>query len=172
MAAGGSLTPSSPASRNSRPLSEAFLIRRAVPEDFAQWLPLWDGYNEFYGRTGPTALPSYITASTWRRFFEVDEPMHALVAESEGELIGFAHYLFHRSTTSMTPTCYLRDLYTAQATRGAGVATALIGLVCDEARSAGSPDVYWQAHETNEVARKLYDKIAEPSGFVVYQKSV
>ena len=172
LAAGGSLTPSSPASRNSRPLSEAFLIRGAVPEDFDRWLPLWDGYNEFYGRTGPTALPSDITDTTWRRFFEVDEPMHALVAESQGQLVGFAHYLFHRSTTSIAPICYLRDLYTSQATRGRGVATALIDRVCDQARCAGSPNSYWQTHETNHLARKLYDKIAERSGFVVYQKSL
>ncbi len=172
MAAGGWLAPSSPAFRNSRPLSEAFLIRRAVPEDFARWLPLWDGYNEFYGRTGPTGLPSDITDTTWRRFFEVDEPMQAVVAESQGELIGFAHYLFHRSTTSIAPTCYLRDLYTSQAARDRGVATALIGQACDEARSAGAPNIYWQTHETNHVARKLYDKIAQRSGFIVYQKAL
>ena len=38
---------------------------------------------------------------TWRRFFDVLEPMHALVAEEGETLIGFAHYLFHRSTAQM-----------------------------------------------------------------------
>lgn len=149
-----------------------FLVREAVRADLDRWLLLWDGYNEFYGRAGPTALPAHITDTTWQRFFDADEPMHALVAESQGELVGIAHYIFHRSTTSVAPACYLRDLYTSQATRGRGVARALIDRVCDEARCGGSPNVYWQTHETNDVARKLYDKIAERSGFVVYQKSV
>jgi GNAT superfamily N-acetyltransferase len=153
-------------------MAEPILIRRGLPEDFDRWLPLWDGYNEFYGRTGPTALPRTITDTTWRRFFEADEPMHALIAELQGELVGFAHYLFHRSTTSVAPACYLRDLYTSAEMRGKGVATALIDRVRDEARCAGSPNIYWQTHETNQVARKLYDTIAERSGFIVYQKSV
>lgn len=149
-----------------------FLIRRAVPEDFERWLPLWDGYNDFYGRSGPTALARVVTDTSWRRFFEAGEPMHALVAEAEGELVGFAHYLFHLSTTSIAPVCYLRDLYTSAARRGGGVATALIGRVCAEARSEGSSSVYWQTHESNALARKLYDRIAECSGFIVYQTPV
>lgn len=147
-------------------------MREAVREDFDRWLPLWEGYNEFYGRTGPTALPTGITETTWRRFFDVDEPIQALVAESGGELVGFAHYLLHRSTTSVAPVCYLRDLYTSGAARGRGVATALINRVYDEARCAGSRSVYWQTHEANHVARKLYDRLATRSGFVVYQKSL
>ena len=159
-------------SSNSGTQAAVFRIRRAVPEDFARWQPLWDGYNAFYGRSGPAALPPEVTETTWRRFFEAGEPMHALVADAHGELLGFAHHLFHRSTTSIAPSCYLRDLYTSGASRGTGVATALIDRVCDEARSAGSPNVYWQTHENNHVARKLYDRVASPSGFIVYQKSL
>lgn len=44
--------------------------------------------------------------------------------------------------------------------------------VYEAAREAGSPRVYWQAHETNETAMALYDKVAEKSGFLVYRKSV
>ncbi|TIN53588.1 MAG: GNAT family N-acetyltransferase, partial [Mesorhizobium sp.] len=35
---------------------------------------------------------------------------------------------------------------------------------------AGSGRVYWLTHETNHTAMKLYDKVAEHSGFVVYRK--
>jgi GNAT superfamily N-acetyltransferase len=146
------------------------LIREAVPADFHQWLTLWDGYNIFYGRAGATALPSDVTDTTWARFFDPAEPMHALVAESSGEIIGLAHYLFHRSTTAIAATCYLQDLFTAPQARGRGVASALIKRVADEARHAGASRVYWQTHETNEAARKLYDRIAENSGFLVYRQ--
>ena len=146
------------------------LVRHVVKQDYEQWLPLWDGYNAFYGRSGATALAPEITQVTWSRFFDAYEPMHALVAESEGKLVGLTHYLFHRSMTSIAPLCYLSDLFTNEAARGKGVGRALIEAVYDKARAAGSPRVYWQTHETNRTARELYDKVAEMSGFIVYRK--
>lgn len=147
-------------------------IRVPRSDDYVQWLALWDAYNVFYGRAGPTALSAEITDETWHRFFDPDEPVHALVAEQDGQLIGLAHFLFHRSTTSIAPTCYLQDLFTSEAARGRGVATALIERVAEEAKTNGSQRVYWQTHETNARARSLYDRIAEPSGFIVYRKSL
>lgn len=146
------------------------LVRPVVREDYDQWLPLWDGYNAFYGRSGATALDPAITATTWARFFDADEPVHALVAEQDGVLVGLTHYLFHRSTTAIAPTCYLQDLFTSAAARGRGVGRALIEAVYARAQAAGSPRVYWQTHETNATAMRLYDQVAERSGFLVYGK--
>ncbi len=54
-------------------------IQPIARDDYEQWLTLWEGYNEFYGRSGPTALKAPITAATWERFFDAYEPVHALV---------------------------------------------------------------------------------------------
>jgi len=151
---------------------ETLDVRPILPSDHARWLPLWDGYNAFYGRSGPTALAPEITAATWGRFFDAYEPVHALVAEQDGALLGFTHYLLHRSTTSIAPSLYLQDLFTAAAARGKGVGRALIAAVYDRARAAGIPRVYWQTHETNHIAMRLYDQVAEKSGFVVYRHMI
>jgi GNAT superfamily N-acetyltransferase len=148
------------------------LVRQVTAHDYDQWLPLWHGYNAFYGRSGATALAPEITAMTWSRFFDAYEPVHALVAESDGELVGLTHYLFHRTTTVIQPLCYLNDLFTSEKARGKGVGRALIEAVYDKARLAGSPRVYWLTHETNTTARLLYDKVADLSGFIVYRKAV
>jgi GNAT superfamily N-acetyltransferase len=145
-------------------------IRFVTRSDYAQWLPLWDGYNAFYKRSGPTALAGEITAMTWARFFDGYEPVHALVADSGGQLLGLTHYLFHRSTTAIEPTCYLQDLFTSAAARGKGVGRALVTGVYEQAKRAGSSRVYWQTHETNLTAMQLYDQVADKSGFVVYRK--
>ena len=150
----------------------ALTIRFAVRTDFAQWLPLWEGYNKFYGRFGPTALPDEITRMTWARFFDAYEPMHAMVAEEEGQLVGLVHYLFHRSTISIAPNCYLQDLFTQESARGKGVGRMLINAVYEQAKLAGLTRVYWQTHQSNSPAMKLYDKVAEHSGFVVYRKNI
>ena len=150
----------------------SFAIRPVTRADFDAWLPLWDGYNKFYGRHGATALPAEITRTTWARFFDAYEPVHALVAERNGRLLGLVHYLFHRSTIMLGPICYLQDLYTDETARGGGVGQALIEAVYEQARMAGSPRVYWQTHETNFTAMKLYDRVAQRSGFIVYRQQV
>ena len=151
-------------------MSGELSVRFVVREDYEQWLPLWDGYNAFYGRSGATALAPEITRMTWARFFDAYEPVHGLVAESDGHLLGLTHYLFHRSTTAIEPVCYLQDLFTSNAARGRGIGRALINRVYEQARCAGSSRVYWQTHQTNLTAMQLYDKVAEHSGFIVYRQ--
>ena len=153
-------------------MSDDVTIRFVTRDDYAQWLPLWDGYNAFYERSGPTALAPEITAMTWQRFFNAYEPVHALVADAGGTLLGLTHYLFHRSTTAIAPTCYLQDLFTSEAARGKGVGRALINGVYAQAKLVGSPRVYWQTHETNHTAMQLYDKVADKPGFVIYRKII
>lgn len=151
-------------------IDPSFTIRPLRETDHAGWRPLWDGYNAFYGRSGDSALAPEISTTTWARFFDDAEPIHALVAEQDGRLIGLAHYLFHRSTTMIGPICYLQDLFTTADARGKGVGGALIAAVSGRAEAAGSPRLYWHTHETNKVARRLYDRVAERSGFLVYRK--
>jgi GNAT superfamily N-acetyltransferase len=145
-------------------------VRSVQKEDFQSWMPLWKGYNAFYGREGSTALPEDITQMTWSRFFDANEPVHALVAEREGKLFGLAHYLFHRSTIHIEPVCYMQDLFTDETARGLGVGRALIEEVYRRASAAGSTRLYWHTHETNTTAMTLYDKVADKSGFIVYRK--
>ncbi len=153
-------------------MPDPLIVRPVVETDFEQWKILWSGYNRFYGRADATALPDEITQMTWSRFFDAHEPVHALIAERDGRLVGLAHYLFHRSTIHIPPVCYLQDLFTQDASRGQGVGRALIEALYERARAAGAARVYWQTHETNRTAMHLYDKVAERSGFVVYRKSV
>ena len=83
------------------------IIRPARETDFERWLPLWQGYQEFYR----ARIPDEATRATWNRFFDEKEPVYCLVAERNGKLVGLAHYLFHRSTWLVEPSCYLNDLF-------------------------------------------------------------
>jgi GNAT superfamily N-acetyltransferase len=149
-------------------MSGKLIVRSAAPADFPQWAPLWEGYNLFYKRV----VPAEVTQMTWSRFFDAYEPVHAVVAEEDGRLLGLVHYLFHRNTAMIGPTCYLQDLFTHEDARSKGIGRALIEAVYERARAAGSPRVYWMTHETNLTAMKLYDKVAERSGFVQYRKPI
>jgi GNAT superfamily N-acetyltransferase len=151
-------------------VGSGFGVRFVTRADYAEWLPLWEGYNEFYKRFGATALPDAVTQVTWARFFDAYEPMHAMVATLDDRVVGLVHYLFHRSTITIEPTCYLQDLFTAEAARGRGVGRALIEAVYEQARLAGVVHVYWRTHASNATARQLYDSVAEESGSLIYKK--
>jgi GNAT superfamily N-acetyltransferase len=153
-------------------MSEPTLVRPIQRTDYAAWRPLWDGYNAFYGREGPTALPEEITQATWERFFDPREPVHAFVCVSEGTLAGLVHYLFHRSTTRLHDVCYLQDLFTSHQARGRGIGRSLIQAVYGAARAEGCSRVYWHTHSTNTAGRTLYDKVASHTGFIVYTQEL
>lgn len=148
------------------------VIRPLKQEDYAAWRPLWDGYNAFYGRHDLTALPEHITQVTWQRLLDPDEPVFGLVADAQGQLVGLAHYLFHRSMIRVEHVCYLSDLFTVPSLRGQGVGRSLIEAVCADARAAGSSRVYWQTHESNAAGRLLYDKVAGHQGYIVYSREL
>lgn len=144
------------------------LIRGVRETDYEQWLPLWQQYNEFYGRSGDTALPLEITKATWRKFFD-DDDVFCLVAEKDGQLCGIAHCIYHHVTTSTQKACYLNDLLTVKTLRGLGIGKALIAAVYARAQEDGASRVYWQTHESNVTARALYDQVAKHEGFIVYK---
>jgi GNAT superfamily N-acetyltransferase len=147
-------------------------VRAVTPQDHDAWKLLWDEYNAFYERTGPTALPDEVHDTTWRRFFDASEPVHCIVAERDGKLVGICHFLYHRSTSRLELLCYLQDLFTAPDYRGHGIGRALIDKVYVIAKGAGCKRVYWQTHTTNTPGRTLYDKVAKNFGFIVYAKDV
>ena len=52
-------------------------------------------------------------------------------------MIGFVHYLFHRSTARLGSVCYLQDMFTVEIARGRGVGRAMIEAVGVRARPEG-----------------------------------
>ncbi len=143
-------------------------IRPLVPDDRTDWDPLWQAYITFYA----AAVPRAVSDETWRRFHDPAVPLHILGAFDDGRLVGFATYLFHLSTWSVGPYCYLEDLFTDPAVRGRGAGRALIAGVADAARQAGAGRLYWLTQAMNATARALYDRVAVSSGFVHYQKDL
>lgn len=142
------------------------MIRPIDKEDFEQWLVLWEMYNSFYKRK--VALET--TQETWKRILDSNEPVFGFVFEKNNKIVGFVHYLFHRHTAMINNACYLQDLFTLESERGAGVGRSLIEQVSKAAKKMGIGHIYWLTHESNETARKLYDKTAKNTGFITYMK--
>lgn len=128
-----------------------------------RWEELWIQYQVFYG----VVLPAAVSESTWQRLH--NGRVHGLGArDSAGYLVGIAHFLYHEDTWSTTPTCYLQDLYVDPAVRGSGCGRKLIEAVAAASQKTGANSPYWLTHQSNAVARQLYDRLGQNQGFIHY----
>ena len=140
-------------------------IAPLVPADHDEWIPLWQGYLRFY----ESELPAEVTASSFARLVERDGMYAAIARDDVGRAVGFVHWTTHASTWNPAGYCYLEDLFVATDVRGGGVGQALIEHVREWAVASGRGKVYWLTQETNAVARSLYDRVAQSTGFVHYE---
>ena len=138
-------------------------VSRLGERERAAWEQLFGDYLRFYGKS----MDRDGYERTWSAL-QADTVMHALGARLDARLVGIVHFLEHASTTA-ADVCYLQDLFTADGARGRGVGRALIAAVVDHAAALGCSRVYWHTHETNAVARTLYDRVAVNNGFIRYE---
>jgi GNAT superfamily N-acetyltransferase len=143
------------------------MIRALQAADYAPWERLWLSYLRFYR----AEVSNEVTATTFSRLCDQTDGLIGLVAADEqGVLTGLAHLVFHPSTWSADPYCYLEDLFVTPAARGTGTARQLLEAVFEEARRRGAARTYWETQEFNAPARSLYDQVAHRTSFVVYER--
>jgi GNAT superfamily N-acetyltransferase len=141
-------------------------VRRLRDGDRGRWQALWSGYLSFYR----AHLTEAVTETTFVRLRDGEQGLLGLVAvDGDDTPIGLAHLVFHPSTWSGAGYCYLEDLYVDPARRGSPIARTLIEAVYAQARERGADRVYWHTQQYNGAARSLYDTVAHPTSFVVYE---
>jgi len=144
------------------------VIRPVESSDEGAWRRLWTAYLAFY----ETVLPEEIYVATFSRLLSgAANEFGGLLAVLDGRPVGLAHILFHRSCWHLAPVCYLQDLFADPDVRGKGIGRALIEAVYSHAQAAGTTEVYWMTQEFNATARQLYDRIADKTPFIIYQKN-
>lgn len=143
-------------------------IRKIEARDAVRWRELWDGYCRFYEREPNEAVARH----TWARIMDVASPVHAIVADDSAVnvigVIGICNYIIHDNTSTLTPVCYLQDLFVDPTRRAAGVGQQMIDWLVAEMKAQGWARIYWNTKENNYRARGLYDKYTPRDGFVRY----
>ena len=144
-------------------------IRPLEADDYEAWYPLWQGYLTFY----KSQVADDVTRINFDRIVAEDGGMDGFCAiDADGEMLGFVTYLFHPFTWSLSPRCYLGDLFTTKQARGKGVGRTLIEAVNKAAKKEGADQVYWMTQEFNYAGRTLYDKVAEKTPFIKYMQKI
>lgn len=132
------------------------------------WLALWKAYLIFYKAT----LSEEVGHQTWNRMIDPSGDILGFKAVDDDRMVGMVTYLYHGTTWSVAPRCYLHDLYTLPEMRGQGVGRMLINTVYEAAAKDGAEQVYWLTQEFNYAGRTLYDKVAERTPFIKYAHKV
>ena len=150
-------------------MSLEWRVRAAEAADEGEWRRLWKDYCDFYS----VQISRDVTDALWRRILEGRMGIHALVAESvsqpeEPRLTGFANYVLHPYTWGKGVMCHLEDLFVAEQARRRGAGRAIIETLIHMGYDRDWTRIYWHTHESNGVARSLYDKVTPLDPFVRY----
>ena len=129
----------------------AFSIRRATDTDIARIAPLFDSYRAFYGQ-----VPDMGRAEAFlRERFEHNESA-LLLAERDGEVLGFTQLYPLFSSVRTARVWLLNDLFVVDAARRQGVARALLDAAAAVARDDGAAGLMLETGRDNAPARALY----------------
>jgi GNAT superfamily N-acetyltransferase len=88
--------------------------------------------------------------------FGDDAVASCLIAELDGEVVGFALWFRNFSTWQGRPGIYLEDLFVRPSARGSGLGKALLLRLVEIARERGYRRVEWSVLDWNEPAIGFY----------------
>ena len=129
----------------------AFAIRRATDADIARIAPLFDAYRSFYGQP-----PDIARADAFLRARLARGESALLLAERDGEAIGFTQLYPLFSSVRTARLWLLNDLFVADSARRQGVARGLLDAAAAFAREQGAAGLMLETGRDNHPARALY----------------
>ena len=82
-----------------------------------------------------------------------------LLADVEGQIVGYAIFFFTYSTFRARPSLYLEDIFVLPDQRGRGAGLALFRAVAAEALRQGCSRMEWQVLAWNDPSIKFYERL-------------
>jgi GNAT superfamily N-acetyltransferase len=138
------------------PPSGSFIIRAAGPSDVDAIAELLTASAEAQGWRDSLCVNS---EGLLREGFSDRPRFHALVAESNTEIVGVALYFFTYSTWTSANGLYLEDLYVDLGWRRHGIARALMRELASIAVGSGCRRFQWLVVRSNEPALRFYESL-------------
>jgi len=141
------------------------MIRELKSSDKKEWEKLFKGYGDFY----KTPINSEILISVWNWLFDKNHVVNGICYEIEGKIVGIAHYRTMPRPLKGGYIGFLDDLFVNPDFRGKKIGKKLIEALKNMAKSNNWQTIRWITHSDNKTAKKLYDKIANNTGFDLYE---
>ena len=143
-------------------------IRPVAASDRAGWDRLYAGYAEFYGVTQTAAMRDEV----WHWLMDggtgTGPQVEGLVALADGRISGLAHFRAFARPLAAATGGFMDDLFVDPACRGHDIGLRLIETVAEIGKARGWGVIRWITAHDNRRAQRIYDRIAEKTGWVTY----
>lgn len=136
--------------------ASAVALRDATPDDVPTILSLVRELAE-YERDPEAAVAT--PELLYDAMFGPRAVASAVMAEEDGEAVGFALYFFNFSTWTGRPGLYLEDFYVRPSARGRGVGTRLFRRLAEIARDRGCGRMELSVLTWNLEPMRLYERL-------------
>ena len=135
-------------------MTSTLAVRHATPDDLDALAPLFDAYRRFYEQPGDVALASAFLHARMERGEST-----ILVAEADGQMLGFCQLYPTWCSVAAARIFVLYDLFVDAGVRRAGVGRALMLAAQDFGRAAGAVRLDLSTAHTNTRAQALYESL-------------
>jgi ribosomal protein S18 acetylase RimI-like enzyme len=141
------------------------MIRNLTQNDFHIWSNLYKSYANFY----KVPMNKEILEKLWNWIHNDMHVVKGICFEIEGKIVGIAHYRTMPRPIKGQYIGFLDDLFVDQEFRGQKIAQKLISHLKFLSKANNWNGIRWITHSSNKNAKKLYDKIANNTGFELYE---
>ena len=141
------------------------MIRYLEQKDNENWSKLYNGYADFY----KVPMNKEILDTLWSWIQDENHIVNGICYELGGRIVGIAHYRTMPRPIKGQYIGFLDDLFVKKEFRGQKIAQKLINYLKSLSKANNWDGIRWITHSSNENAKKLYDKIANNTGFELYE---
>ena len=141
------------------------MIRKLELKDKENWSKLYNGYADFY----KVPMNKGTLDTLWGWIQDVTHDVNGICFELEGNIVGIAHYRTMPRPIKGQYIGFLDDLFVEPEFRGKKIAQKLINHLKSLSKANNWDGIRWITHSSNKTAKVLYDKIANNTGFELYE---
>ena len=141
------------------------MIRNLEKKDRENWTKLYNGYANFY----KVPMNNEVLDTLWGWIHNENHIINGICFELEDKIVGIAHYRAMPRPIKGKYIGFLDDLFVEPDFRGQKIAQKLISYLKSLSKANNWDGVRWITHSSNENAKKLYNKIANNTGFELYE---
>ncbi|MDA1284804.1 MAG: GNAT family N-acetyltransferase [Proteobacteria bacterium] len=141
------------------------MIRKLEQKDKENWAKLYNDYAAFY----KVPMNVEILDTLWDWINDESHVVNGICFELEDKIVGIAHYRTMPRPIKGKYIGFLDDLFVDLDFRGQKIAQKLINHLKSLSNSNNWDGIRWITHSSNDAAKKLYNKIANNTGFELYE---
>ena len=141
------------------------MIRKLEKKDKKNWDKLYCDYANFY----KVPMNTEILDTLWGWIQDESHDVNGFCFELDGKIVGIAHYRTMPRPIKGRYIGFLDDLFVEPNIRKQKIAQKLINHLKSLSKANNWQEVRWITLSSNEHAKKLYVKIANNTGFELYE---